>query len=263
MTQVRPFLTAEWRYLAMLNYEVPPAMLLPYAPPGTALDSWQGRTYLSVVGFLFRDTRLRGVPIPFHRHFEELNLRFYVRRDVDGEVRRAVTFLKELVPRRAIATVARLAYNEPYEARPMRHVLTPPHAPGALPARVEYGWREADGAWGRLVMTPAGLPEPLVPGSEAEFITEHYWGYTRQRDGGTVEYRVAHPPWTVAAAGSVELEGDLVALYGPELAEVLQGPPTSAFLATGSPVTVFAPVRLPLERQRTSSRISTLVGPGA
>lgn len=246
MAESQAFLTAEWRYLAMVNFEVPRELLEPHVPRGTALDTWQGRHYVSLVGFLFRNTRVRGVAIPCHRDFEEINLRFYVRRDVDGETRRAVTFLKELVPRRAIALVARRVYNEPYDARPMRNLLEPPAASGDLPARMEYGWREGRGKWGRLAMTPATSPSFPEAGSEAEFITEHYWGYTRQRDGGTVEYHVAHPPWPVATAATVELDGDLEALYGPALAAVLREKPLSAFMATGSAVSVFAPARLDL-----------------
>src|SRR3712207_6791479 len=103
----RVFLTGEWRWLAMLNYRVDAALLAPLVPRGTSLDYWQGAAYVSLVGFLFRDTRVLGVPVPLHRDFEEVNLRFYVRREVDGEVRRAVTFIKEIVPRLAIAAVAR------------------------------------------------------------------------------------------------------------------------------------------------------------
>jgi uncharacterized protein YqjF (DUF2071 family) len=99
----RVFLTGEWRYLALLNWRVDPGLLEPLVPRGTTLDRWQGATYVSLVGFLFRDTRVLGVPVPLHRDFEEVNLRFYVRREVDGEVRRGVTFIKEIVPRRAIA----------------------------------------------------------------------------------------------------------------------------------------------------------------
>jgi uncharacterized protein YqjF (DUF2071 family) len=239
----RTFLTAEWRHLAMLNYRVDPALLAPYVPAGTALDHWRGETYVSVVGFLFRDTRLLGVPVPFHRHFEEVNLRFYVRRVVGGEVRRAVTFVSELVPRAAIAAVARFAYNEPYRALPMRHQVGPLRAPGDTPEVVEYGWRQRAG-WGRVRVEPVGAPEPLEAGSEAEFIAEHYWGYTAQRDGSTVEYRVEHPRWRTWRVERPLLEGDLAELYGPDFARVLAAPPASAFLAEGSPVTVYAPVRL-------------------
>jgi uncharacterized protein len=224
MMNARSFLTAEWRYLAMLNYRVAPELLLPYVPVGTELDSWGGATYLSVVGFLFRDTRVLGAPVPFHRNFEEVNLRCYVRREVGQEVRRGVTFLRELVPRRAIAAVARLAYNEPYTALPMRHHLGPVDPTTDAPAAVEYGWRRR-GAWSRLSVEPSGPARPLMPGSEEEFITEHYWGYTRQRDGGTVEYRVEHPRWQVWQVRHACLDGDLVPIHGAHVAAALAGAP--------------------------------------
>jgi uncharacterized protein YqjF (DUF2071 family) len=240
----RTFLTAEWRWLAMLNYRVEPELLHPYVPAGTELDSWNGATYLSIVGFLFRDTRVRGVPVPFHRHFEEVNLRFYVRRTAGSEVRRAVTFLRELVPRRAIATVARLSYNEPYTALPMRHHLGPSDARTGAPTVVEYGWRYRSNSC-RLSVQPMGVAQPLEAGSEEEFIAEHYWGYTRQRDGGTVEYRVDHPPWRVWQVRSARLEGDIVPLYGVDVASAISGAPASAFLADGSAVSLSLPVRIP------------------
>ena len=237
----REFLSAEWRYLAMLNYRVPPEWLAPFVPAGTELDFWNGFAYVSLVGFHFRDTRLLGVPIPFHRTFEEVNLRFYVRRTVDGEVRRGVTFLRELVPRSAIALVARLTYNEPYRALPMRHRIDVATA-GATPTVVEYGWK-ASSAWSRIRVEPTGDSMPLGPGSEEEFITQHFWGYTRQRDGSTVEYEVRHPPWRVWQLRAGDVEDDSTVFDAP-FAGVLGRPPHSAFLADGSPVSVYAPTRL-------------------
>ena len=237
------FLTAQWRHLAMLNYRIDPALLRPLVPSGTELDQWSGHAYVSVVGFLFLDTRVLGVPIPFHRNFEELNLRFYVRRDAGGEMRRAVTFVKELVPRAAIAWTARLAYNDPYRAVPMQHSVTASSEP-PRPERVEYRWRYPL-TWGRLAVDPVGKGALAAEGSEEEFITEHYWGYTRQRDGGTVEYRVTHPKWRLWQVHASSLSGDLAALYGAAFAESLMRPPDSAFLAEGSPVEVYRPTHLP------------------
>ena len=230
----------------MLNWRVDPSLLAALVPRGTTLDAWNGATFVSVVGFLFQDTRVLGVPVPFHRDFEEVNLRFYVRRDAlraGGQVRRAVTFVRELVPRRAIATVARLAYNEPYLALPMRHDLGAIAGPGAAPATVEYAWRQRE-EWSRLRVRPTGPARTIADGSEEEFITEHYWGYTRQRDGGTVEYQVAHPRWRVWSVGEATLSADLLALYGPAFARVLASPPDSAFLAEGSAISVHLPRRL-------------------
>jgi uncharacterized protein len=229
----------------MLNWRVDPSLLAPLVPRGTQLDAWNGATFVSVVGFLFRDTLLLGLPIPLHRDFEEVNLRFYVRREASGEVRRAVTFVREIVPRRAIATVARLAYNEPYVALPMRHLLGPSSGADAAPAEVEYAWRQR-GGWSRLRVEPTGSARVIAAGSEEEFITEHYWGYTRQRDGSTVEYQVTHPRWRVWSVREATLAADVAALYGPAFVSVLSSPPDSAFLADGSAIAVHMPRRLAL-----------------
>ena len=239
----RAFLTAEWRYLVMLNYEVAPRVLEPFRPAGTVLDLWQGRALVSVVGFRFLRTRVLGAPVPFHRDFDEVNLRFYVRRTVPGaEARRGVTFVRELVPRAAIALVARLAYNEPYLAVPMRSRA--PRTPVDDPGRLEYAWHTPAG-WQRVAATAARAPIVPAPDSEATFITEHYWGYTRQRDGGTVEYEVAHPPWRVWEGADPTLEVDAAGLYGAEFVAPLAAPPSSVFVAEGSPVVVYRPQRLP------------------
>jgi hypothetical protein len=103
---------------------------------------------------------------------------------------------------------------------------------------VEYGWR-SDLAWNRICISAAGSPTLPKPGSEEEFITEHFWGYSAQPDGTTVEYRVAHPSWRVWSGRDAGFEGDGTELYGPELASLLAAVPTSAFLAEGSTVTVF------------------------
>lgn len=231
------FLTAEWRSLLMLNYEVEPGVVEPYIPLGTALDFWHGRTYLSIVGFQFMRTRVLGVPIPWHTNFAEVNLRFYVRRARDGAERRGVVFIKEIVPRRMIAWVARTFYNENYIALPMRSCLVPGSAAAGPCGPVAYEWY-LGGRWHGITAALAGAPHPLIPGSEAEFITEHYWGYVGQRDGGTVEYGVEHPPWRVWQTTSAHLDCDVAAVYGDTFAACLAKSPTSAFIAEGSPVIV-------------------------
>jgi uncharacterized protein len=231
-----PFLTASWLDLALLNYDAPPSLLTPLVPRGTELDTWHGRALVSVVGFYFADTRVLGLSIPGHRSFEEVNLRFYVRRDTgSGPVRRGVVFVRELVPRLAIAAVARALYNEPYLSVPMRHSTTLDAAGG----RVEYGW-EFRGRPYRLAAEADGAAAVPPPGSEAEFITEHYWGYTRQRDGSTLEYEVRHPPWRVWTSRRHEFSGPAAALYGPAFGEILSRPPASAFVAEGSAVSVYS-----------------------
>lgn len=223
----------------MLNYAVEPALLAPHVPPGTELDLWQGRCLVSVVGFLFLNTRVRGVPVPFHRNFEEVNLRFYVRRKTADGWRRGVVFIKEIVPRTAIAWVARNLYHEPYIALPMTHRIE--REDGAVQS-VEYRWRFG-GHWNQLALTTRGPAQPLVEGSEAEFITEHYWGYNAQPDGTTLEYRVEHPRWRVQEAEAASLDCDAAGLYGEGFRAALAQRPVSAFLAEGSAVTVYRGVR--------------------
>jgi uncharacterized protein YqjF (DUF2071 family) len=229
---MRTFLTADWRNLLMLNYAVEPDLLSPYIPSGVELDSWNGKTYVSMVGFLFLRTRVRGLWVPLHSNFEEVNLRFYVRKRTPEGWRRGVVFIKEIVPRRLIATVARVCYNEAYAAMPMRHRIELEN--GGL---VEYSWRY-QGNWNCLRASAVGEPYMPDANSHEEFITEHYWGYTRQRNGSCKEYNVDHMQWKVWRAQQPGLNCDVAALYGERFVEPLRGVPESAFVAQGSEVRV-------------------------
>jgi len=234
-----PFLTAQWRFLVMLNYEIEPAILKNLVPPGTELDSWNGKTFVSIVGFLFLDTRVLGVPIPFHTNFEEVNLRFYVRRKTEEGWRRGVTFVREIAPRRAIAFVANTFYNERYLALPMRHRVDVQSPHGSA----EYSWRFGK-RWNHLRVETAGDWREIEAGSPEEFITEHYWGYTLQRDGGAMEYRVEHPRWRVMQTTRAEFDCDVKATYGAEYSSALGVAPSSSFVAEGSKIAVYWGVRI-------------------
>lgn len=236
----KAFLTAEWKHLAMLNYEIEPSVLVPYVPRGTELDLWNGKNLASVVGFMFVKTRVFGIPIPFHRDFEEVNLRFYVRRKAEDGWRRGVVFIKEIVPRTAIALTARKLYNEPYVALPMARRI---EVESGSVKSAEYSWRFG-GRQNGLKLTTCGAAQPLSEGSEAEFITEHYWGYNAQRDGSTLEYWVEHPRWRVYDVANAKLDCDIAGLYGERFCDSLNRKPSSAFLAEGSAVTVYQGVRL-------------------
>jgi uncharacterized protein len=211
---------------------VDPRLITPLVPAETEIDFENGETFLSVVGFLFLDTRLLGLPIPLHRDFEEVNLRFYVRRKSADTWRRGVVFIRELVPRRAIAFLARACYGENYVALPMKHEVE--HSDGNITAA--YSWRRAR-KWESLKMRASGEPQPIPTGSHAEFITEHYWGYTSLRSG-CGEYRVEHPRWKIWNATTFNFNADVASLYGEQFAETLNQLPRSAFIADGSPITV-------------------------
>jgi len=229
------FLRAEWRALAILNYVVDPALLLQYVPAGTELDSWDGKTFVSLVGFRFLKTRVFGIPFPFHHNFDEVNLRFYVRRTDETGVKRGVVFINEIVPRWAIAATARGFYNERYLARPMAHDLDNLNS-----ERISamYAWK-SPGGWNRINLVAAGEPTLPQEGSHEQFITQHYWGYAKGKKGGCIEYRVEHPPWRVWQASEASFEGDTEELYGRQLASILKQAPCSAFLAEGSKIVVY------------------------
>lgn len=224
----------------MLNYAVDPGLLAPRVPRGTELDQLGGKTYVSLVGFRFLSTRVFGIPIPFHRNFDEVNLRFYVRRRETGEVKRGVVFIQELVPRRAIAAVARLVYHENYRSLPMTHQIEQ----AGDGVNVQYTWQHEE-RMNSLSVFVTGEPRTMVEGSEEQFIAEHYWGYCRQPDGSSLEYHVEHPPWRVWDVRDAGFSGDAGALYGAEFAAALNKRPDSAFLAEGSPVKVYRGRRLP------------------
>lgn len=227
------FLTAEWRDLVVINFEVAPSILLPLVPAGTELDLWEGSALVSLVAFRFLNTKVRGLSVPFHVNFEEANLRFYVKRPIAGELRRGVVFVKELVPRPAIALTARLLFGEPYQYVPMSSDIRDE----AGERHMTYRW-SVRGSQSLVSAVTKGEPEPLSVGSESEFILEHYWGYTRRSSTRTSEYRVEHPRWRHWKSPRVELQVDVASTYGEPWARALSRQWRTAFVAEGSGVAV-------------------------
>ncbi len=238
MSQPRPFLTAEWRHLVMLNFEMNTKNLLAYVPAGTELDLWRGRAIVSLVGFRFLKARLLGCRVPFHQEFAEVNLRTYVMRRSGNGWRRGVVFLREIVPKFAVAWIANQIFGEHFFCLPLISRVQIPASNTDRTGLAEYRWQS-----GRLEFELTaefhGLPQPLVHGSMEEFIAEHYWGYTRHANGITSEYRVTHPPWKHWSADRAAFRGDGRQLYGAALGTVLQGKPESAMILDGSPVAVY------------------------
>lgn len=216
----------------MANYPVDPASLRPFLPARTELDFWHGETYVSLVGFQFRDVRVKKLSIPFHRHFPEVNLRFYVRQKSDGQWKRGVVFVREIVPLRAVSWVANTLFRERYICLPMS--CTPP-----AEQQVKYAWRY-NRRWNFLAVEFAAPALPLQPGSQEEFITGHFWGYAKAGDNRTNEYQVAHPRWDIYPVIRYSIECDFTGLYGPNFADLANRQPQSVFLAEGSPIEVYS-----------------------
>lgn len=226
------FLNAEWRKLAIANYVVDPKLLTKYLPPKTELDLWNDTCYVSLVGFMFLNTRLLGIPIPFHRNFEEVNLRFYVRHKHDGEWRRGVVFIKEIVPKPALTFVANTIYKEHYQTMKMSHLWREDEL-----RTVAYQWR-LNGKPHAFEVKADLTPHQIEVGTETEFITEHYWGYTKANDLTSYEYEVTHPRWKAYLVREYKIDVDFKAVYGEDFAILNQQKPLSVMLAEGSEITV-------------------------
>jgi uncharacterized protein YqjF (DUF2071 family) len=227
---MKKFLTAEWRDLIMANYEVPPEILSARLPAGTKLDLHDGKCFVSLVGFMFLDTRVMDFLVPFHVNFEEVNLRFYVTRETAGEIRRGVVFVKEIVPRAAIAMIARTLYGEPYERWKMSHFRDALH--------VRYSWERGDCRNSVSVESGRDLGVP-AEGSHEEFIIEHYWGYTRRGPDRTDEYKVEHPKWDLFEVGNPRINVNFECTYGKDFGFLNAAEPYSVVLAKGSEIAVY------------------------
>jgi uncharacterized protein YqjF (DUF2071 family) len=227
-----PFLTAEWRKLAMANYSVDAALLKSYVPNKTELDLWNNTCYVSLVGFMFLNTRLKGFSIPFHTHFEEVNLRFYVRYRDGQEWKRGVVFIKEIVPRPALTWVANTVYHEKYETMPMKHTWHETRDE----LTVTYAWKKE--TWNSFEVKASTATTPIRPGSDEEFITEHYWGYTQINPVKTSEYRVEHPTWEVYPVRDYHIDVRFGEVYGMQFDFLTSLRPASVFLAEGSAIQV-------------------------
>lgn len=226
------FLTAEWRKLLMANYAIDPAILKPLIPYKTELDLWNNTCYVSLVGFMFLNTRLKGFAIPGHQHFEEVNLRFYVRYRDGDTWKRGVVFIKEIVPKPALTFVANTIYGEPYETMTMRHLWEREGSD----LHVRYAWYKK--RWHAFQATADAQAQALVSGSEPEFITEHYWGYTYRGPSRTSEYAVEHPRWDIYPVKKYQVDVQFGQVYGDRFAALTQLTPASVFLAEGSPIIV-------------------------
>ncbi|MGE8534334.1 MAG: YqjF family protein [Chryseobacterium sp.] len=225
------FLKAEWRKLAIINYEIDPEILLPYLPKGTELDFYRGRYYVSLIGFLFLNTKLLGLPIPFHRNFEEVNLRFYVKKKEKGVWKRGVVFIKEIVPKPALSFVANTLYKENYYTMPMKNQI---HESGDE-LLIRYSWK--DKSWHSIEIMADRTAKPMEENSEFEFITEHYFGFTK-KENVTSEYEVCHPKWDCYTIKDHHVDIDFQKIYGNNFECLNHQKPLSVMLAEGSQIQV-------------------------
>lgn len=225
------FLKAEWRKLAIINYEINPEVLEKYLPKGTELDFYKGKCYVSVVGFMFLNTKLLGFPIPFHRNFEEVNLRFYVKKKEGNDWKRGVVFIKEIVPKPALSFVANSVYKENYKTMPMKNII---HQKDQE-LLIKYSWKDQE--WHSIEISAESEPLKMENNSEFEFITEHYYGFTK-KENKTSEYQVCHPKWDYYLIKNYQLKINFQKVYGNDFECLNHRKPMSVMLAEGSEIEV-------------------------
>ena len=227
------FLTAKWINLVMANYEISPEILQPYIPGGTALYFYHGRTFVSLVGFMFLDTKIFGIPIPGFGSFEEINLRFYVIRKDKNQIKRGVVFINETVPFRQVAWIANKLYKEHYTSIPTRHEWLITESKKII----NYYWM-MNKNWNHLQTSTSTGSDPILLGSIEEFIFEHYWGYTGAYNSDTTEYEVFHPSWNVNKVETYSIDCDFVSMYGRDFEILSHQKPSTVLVAEGSPISV-------------------------
>lgn len=227
------FLKANWENIIMVNYEIDPQILLPYLPKGVTLDLYEGKAFVSLVGFMFKDTKLFNIPIPFWGTFEEINLRFYVQRKDGDKVKRGVVFINETIPYRAVALIANLLYKEHYTVVPTKHAIQKTYRKKQL----DFEWR-CNKKWNSIRVTTAAKSMPMEPNSFEAFIFEHYYGYTKVDDQKTEEYRLQHPSWKVFEVHDYAIDCDFEAKYGSAFSVLNDTQPSAVFVAEGSAVQV-------------------------
>ena len=235
------FLSARWEYLAMFNYEVDPAVLLPHLPPFTEIDFYNGKAIVSVVGFLFNNTKVLGVRWPGFVNFEEVNLRYYIKYFDGNQWKRGVGFISEIVPKGLVARMANLFYNEHYSTAQMNHSIN--FEKDELTAT--YNWKQKNQQWNSMQVKAIPVLQDILPGSEEEFIFEHYFGYNKLNHTTTIEYSLSHPRWQVYAVKDYKLTCNVEQLYGAAFVPFIENiKPVSVFLAKGSDVNVKMPRRI-------------------
>lgn len=225
----------------MFNYEIDPRVLEKHIPPGTEVDSFNGKTLVSIVGFLFNNTKVLGIRWPFHINFEEANLRYYIKRFDGTQWKRGVGFVSEIVPKPLVSSLANIMYNEHYSTARMEHKIVET-TDNLL---VEYSWQKRNQHRNFIRVNTEKLLQDIEAGSEAEFIFEHYFGYNRLSRTKTIEYAVNHPRWQIYPVKNFFIDCDIEQLYGKEFVPYIKAKqPHSVFLARGSSVTVNMPLTL-------------------
>jgi len=241
------FLKANWENIIMVNYEIDHEVLLPFLPKGVELDLYEGKAYISLVGFMFKNTKLFNIPIPKFGTFEEINLRFYVVRKEGNEIKRGVVFINETIPYKVVAWMANALYKEHYTVVPTKHSITRDDNN----QKVTFEW-EVNKKWQLIYVENAISSKQMQQLSLEKFIYEHYYGYTKINNDKTEEYRLHHPSWKTHDVIDYQISCDFEAMYGEDFACLNHTKPAAVFIAEGSSVAIeWERTKLKLDHERS------------
>ena len=227
------FLKANWENIIMVNYEIDPEILRPFLPKGVTIDLFEGKAYISLVGFMFKKTKIFNIPIPRFGTFEEINLRFYVKREEGHFVKRGVVFINETIPYPLVAWVANWLYKEHYSVVPTKHLFSKSESTQQL----QFEWL-ANKKWNSIFVETETQLKEMEPNSFEEFIYQHYYGFTKVSENATEEYRLQHPRWKVYPVTKYAINCDFSAMYGKEFSIINHTQPKAVFVADGSAVKI-------------------------
>ena len=227
------FLKANWENIIMANYEIDPKILEPFIPKGVELDLYNGKAYVSLVGFMFKKTKLFNLPIPYFGTFEEINLRFYVLRKEGNQIKRGVVFINETIPYPIVAWMANKLYKEHYTVVPTRHSITN----DLESKKVKFEWK-LNNNWNSIYVEASNKSHSMKTETLEKFIYEHYFGYTKIDENKTEEYRLQHPSWKINSVLETKIDCDFRAMYGESFSVLNDTKPEAVFIAEGSSVKV-------------------------
>ncbi len=227
------FLKANWENIIMANYEIDPEILIPFLPKGVSLDLFNGKAYISLVGFMFKKTKLFNIPIPVLGTFEEINLRFYVIRKEGNQIKRGVVFINETIPYKIVAWMANKLYKEHYTVVPTKHKLRVKEEN----QKIKFEWL-LNQKWNSIYVESETKTEVMQSESLEKFIYEHYYGYTKINENKTEEYQLQHPSWRVHKVLNHTIDCDFEAMYGNSFSVLNHTKPEAVFIAEGSSVKV-------------------------
>ena len=228
------FLKANWENIIMVNYEIDQEILTPFLPKGVDLDLYNGKAYVSLVGFMFKKTKLFNVPIPKLGTFEEINLRFYVTRtDENNKIKRGVVFINETIPYKIVAWMANKLYKEHYTVVPTKHNIIKDDEY----QKIKFEWL-LDNKWNSIYVENGLSSQKMKQDSFEKFIYEHYYGFTKTGDHKTEEYSLHHPSWKIHQVINYQIDCNFKAMYGNSFSVLNDTKPTSVFIAEGSSVAI-------------------------